>query len=88
MIIIRIDNVPCAINVCRNGGVCQRVENGYTCQCPAGYAGLNCETAMTPCSDNVCQNGGVCLSSGSVYICQCPAGYSGVNCLYNGNLHQ
>ena len=35
----------CNPNPCLNGAVCVDGINGYTCFCPAGYTGINCETS-------------------------------------------
>ena len=37
------DISECANNPCQNGGTCLNGTNSYTCQCPAGTAGTNCE---------------------------------------------
>ena len=29
---------------CHNGGTCTDGVNEYTCECAAGYTGMNCET--------------------------------------------
>ena len=31
-------------NPCHHGGNCTSNENSYTCSCPLGYTGQNCET--------------------------------------------
>nr|AKR17060.1 euphy [Fimbriaphyllia ancora] len=40
---------PCTNNPCMNGGTCQVTGNdSYSCQCPEGYIGDNCEKRL-PC---------------------------------------
>ena len=39
------DTNECIPNPCLNGAVCVDGLNGYTCNCPAGYTGVNCETS-------------------------------------------
>ena len=34
----------CSSNPCENGGTCTDAVNMYTCSCPAGFNGSNCET--------------------------------------------
>ncbi len=50
--------------------------NSYTCQCPIGLGGLQCNGVLNSCA---CVNGGTCLTSivngQSVNQCSCPAGY-------------
>ena len=70
----------CASSPCENGGACTDDVNGYTCTCPAGYEGTNCETNIDDCSPNPCLNGGACTDDVNGYTCTCPAGYSGTNC--------
>uniref|UniRef100_A0A4W6E6Z8 Cadherin EGF LAG seven-pass G-type receptor 1 n=1 Tax=Lates calcarifer TaxID=8187 RepID=A0A4W6E6Z8_LATCA len=36
----------CANDVCQNGGVCVSKWNTYSCDCPTGYGGKNCEQVM------------------------------------------
>ncbi|XP_077449680.1 cadherin EGF LAG seven-pass G-type receptor 1 isoform X2 [Stigmatopora argus] len=36
----------CTPSVCLNGGVCVSKWNTYTCDCPTGYGGKNCEQVM------------------------------------------
>ena len=38
----------CASSPCQHGGVCVASASGdaYTCQCPVGYTGTNCQTGM------------------------------------------
>ena len=35
----------CNSSPCQNGAVCIDGDNSYTCQCPDGYSGDNCETS-------------------------------------------
>ena len=41
------DILECASNPCLNGGVCEEHINYYTCQCPPGTTGYNCDGKYT-----------------------------------------
>jgi hypothetical protein len=34
----------CESDPCQNGGTCKDESKEYTCTCPSGYRGDNCET--------------------------------------------
>ncbi|XP_065202290.1 protein shifted isoform X2 [Planococcus citri] len=56
---------------CANGGWC---NHDKICQCPEGYMGQYCKTALCYPS---CQNNGTCSAPG---VCSCPPGYQGRHC--------
>ncbi|RWS17791.1 neurogenic locus protein delta-like protein [Dinothrombium tinctorium] len=67
---------------CQNGGTCKNTGPGYySCQCPEGFTGKDCETPLTNCAQQPCVNGGICKTlSPNNYTCECPLGYVGKNC--------
>ena len=77
---------------CANGATCHNTGQGsYTCSCPVGYTGKNCQHRSTDhvssssdfqhCS---CENGGTCVyeADGS-YQCACASGFTGDKCQLN-----
>lgn len=38
----------CASHPCQNGGTCTHGVNSFSCECPAGFRGLTCETGKRP----------------------------------------
>ncbi|CAH0727644.1 unnamed protein product, partial [Brenthis ino] len=56
---------------CANQGWCNSEK---ICQCPEGYMGQHCRTAL--CYPQ-CMNGGNCTAPG---VCSCPPGYQGRHC--------
>lgn len=44
---------PCAMSPCRNGGVCHVVGTSFTCQCPVGYSGEHA-LAIPPLQQQSC----------------------------------
>lgn len=40
----------CTSSPCLNGGTCVQEVGGYTCKCPSGYTGPNCEEEITTVS--------------------------------------
>ena len=42
---LNLDIDDCTENPCNNGGTCQDGIASYTCVCPLGFTGLDCETS-------------------------------------------
>ena len=36
----------CHSSPCQNGATCENSDDSYTCDCPDGYEGTNCETKL------------------------------------------
>ncbi|MBK6848117.1 MAG: hypothetical protein IPG96_11480 [Proteobacteria bacterium] len=70
----------CSPNPCQGGGTCVADLAGFSCRCPAGYAGKTCELDIDDCSPNPCKNGGDCSDGVAGFNCRCPAGYAGATC--------
>lgn len=71
---------------CRNNGTCFNTGQGsYTCNCPPGFTGTDCEHSIpgfhslspTSCLEDPCYNGGTCLDNGQ---CACLPRFSGLQC--------
>ncbi|KAK2180165.1 hypothetical protein NP493_454g00003 [Ridgeia piscesae] len=66
--------------LCKNGGTCKLVFNGYKCHCADGFQGDECETPVKGCSGVTCKNSGTCISSGGHNYCECPVDKEGHDC--------
>ncbi|KAM6916623.1 slit homolog 1a isoform 2-T2 [Xenentodon cancila] len=78
---------PCLSGPCLNHGICHNdLVEIYRCNCPPGFKGKNCETALNACISNPCSNGGTCRVSQvdeGDYSCTCPLGFEGPTCQIN-----
>lgn len=82
---------------CKNDALCTNTfdETGtgtYTCSCPAGFVGRNCEKKI----QGNCSHNSPCLNGGECYVeyetkdlhCSCPLGFTGQHCeIVKGNNH-
>ncbi|GFN94304.1 neurogenic locus notch-like protein 1 [Plakobranchus ocellatus] len=75
----------CLNVVCKNGGNCQRLSNGFMCSCPRGYEGPLCEDDVNECESNVCKNGAVCTNLNGSFACACLPFWEGITCEKNIN---
>ncbi len=71
---------PCAPNPCENGGTCAESATSFTCTCPTGFSGDQCETNIDDCAPNPCENGGTCTDGIDSFQCDCPSGFTGPTC--------
>ncbi|XP_034721688.1 protein delta homolog 2, partial [Etheostoma cragini] len=80
------DLSACSRRPCQNGATCVMDDGGdYTCLCPPGYHGNNCQLKVGPCLQerSRCMNGGVCEDADGfavAWACRCLAGFTGRRC--------
>lgn len=78
---IRVSEVsPCDSNPCPNNMTCARDGANYTCECMAGFTGLNCENDINECAGDPCENDGTCNDIINGYYCTCVNGFTGLSC--------
>lgn len=72
------------VNPCRNGGVCYDGDLSYTCECPRGFSGKDCEQAdetLNPCYEQPCLNNGACVVNSETSVtCVCEEAWEGERC--------
>ncbi|KAM8849460.1 neurocan core protein-like isoform 2-T2 [Spinachia spinachia] len=71
---------PCVTNPCLHGGKCLPQGTGYSCYCPQGYTGENCEIDVDDCLSEPCENGGTCIDKIDSFLCLCLPSYAGDTC--------
>ncbi|XP_078685407.1 uncharacterized protein LOC144918448 isoform X13 [Branchiostoma floridae x Branchiostoma belcheri] len=73
--------VPTRVN-CTDGKVCFISEDGLgtDCQCPLGFAGVNCAVNIDECDPDPCQNNATCIDGIDKFVCNCTSGWQGVTC--------
>nr|XP_029479125.1 neurocan core protein-like isoform X1 [Oncorhynchus nerka] len=71
---------PCVTNPCLHGGQCVPQGKGYSCYCPQGFTGENCEIDVDDCQSNPCLNGGTCIDKIHSFVCLCLPSYAGDTC--------
>ncbi|XP_078681199.1 uncharacterized protein LOC144916083 [Branchiostoma floridae x Branchiostoma belcheri] len=74
------DHCHWAGDPCLNGGTCINGDQSFSCQCPPGYGGYNCQTDVDECAFYQCQNGATCIDDVSGYTCVCTEGWEGEFC--------
>lgn len=65
------------------GGRCIDQLDGYSCVCPAGYSGQQCQNNDDDCQGKPCLNNGVCIDLINDFRCQCVPGFVGTLCQEN-----
>ncbi|XP_047445642.1 neurocan core protein-like [Mugil cephalus] len=71
---------PCVTDPCLHGGKCLPQGTGYSCYCPQGYTGENCEIDVDDCQSEPCENGGTCIDKIDSFLCLCLPSYGGDTC--------
>ncbi|KAM8976504.1 vitamin K-dependent protein Z [Pelodytes ibericus] len=69
----------CTTNPCLNKGDCKDTIRSYTCTCPEGYNGRNCEFAKNECHPNMnegCQHFCHPNYGHDTFLCSCADGYT------------
>ncbi|KAL7069737.1 hypothetical protein ACQ4LE_011165, partial [Meloidogyne hapla] len=76
---------------CKNGGTCSKNNGGgggdlWTCLCPPGFQGSQCESEKNLCLNVTCKHKGKCVNLGGVdFRCDCSPGWKGTVCETNIN---
>ncbi len=69
----------CSPDPCQNGAPCTDGPYGFTCTCPAGWAGPTCAD-VDHCASVPCLNGGTCVNNATGFVCECAPGWTGATC--------
>lgn len=81
----------CLTQPCLNGGACLSRRRGYSCRCPEGFSGEDCDLEAQELEEthlenvcakfkDLCQNNGTCHSLGDGFRCACRPGFLGRRC--------
>eukprot|EP00058_Branchiostoma_floridae_P013073 XP_002598561.1 hypothetical protein BRAFLDRAFT_66952 [Branchiostoma floridae] len=73
----------CASSPCKNGGTCRDGQDRYTCDCPPGWEGVNCDREINKCASSPCKNNATCQGGQYEFSCHCAAGWEGQTCEIN-----
>ncbi len=73
----------CDPNPCDAAHLCVNGAATYSCVCPEGFIGENCEINTDACAVAPCQNGGTCTDLEEGFSCACPGGFTGATCEEN-----
>ena len=70
----------CVGDPCKNGGRCLDGANTYSCVCPEGYNGRQCENDINECAQSngaPCGTNAGCQNKNGAFVCRCLAGFEG-----------
>ncbi|KAG8515122.1 Protein crumbs-1, partial [Galemys pyrenaicus] len=66
-----------------NEATCLSEIGRYTCICPLGYSGINCELEVDECWSQSCLHGATCQDTVGADLCGCAPGFLGDRCKLN-----